>query len=230
MIDDTVTLEDILSKNKSTKAFLFDLDGTLIDSQEGIITIVKDFLDSKGYNFSKKSLESLFGKPIEELFREVLIEKSNEEIWEYVKEIRKIYAKNHLQITELFPKVTELLESIKATGLKIGIASTKFKRFIIEVTDHFEITKFFDVIVSGYEVDNHKPAPDIIYKSAELLQILPSECIYVGDSISDVEAGNTAGATTIAVLTGTSKLDKIIAAKPDFIVKELTSIRIKKRG
>ena len=226
MISEKVTLEDIYRLRPSIKAFLFDLDGTLIDSQEGIISIVKGFLDSKGHYFSKEFLESLFGKPIEVLFKELLPDKTSDEIWEYVKEVRVIYAENHLKITKLFPKVVELLTALKEAGLKLGVASTKFKKFIIEATDHFEITNFFDVIVSGYEVENHKPAPDIIHKAAEKLKIQPSDCVFIGDSVSDIESGNAAGAISIAVLTGASTIEKIKASKPDFIIETLESLGI----
>ncbi|MHA1212249.1 MAG: HAD family hydrolase [Candidatus Heimdallarchaeota archaeon] len=228
MIDAKVTLDDLLSKRKELKAFLFDLDGTLIDSQEGIIEIQKVFLKSKGHTIKEEEIRRSFGKPLEVIFGELLPEKTDEEILVYLNEIRKTYAENHLKITTVFPQVDELLQTINSLGYRMGIASTKFGKFILEATDHFNLTKYFEVIVSGYEVANHKPAPDIIFKSAELLGVQPENCVYIGDTPSDVQAGNSAGALTIAVLTGANDVEKMIPVKPDFIIKDLSSLQLKK--
>ncbi|NHJ48882.1 MAG: HAD family hydrolase [Asgard group archaeon] len=224
MSRDTITLKDIKSKRKNLKAILFDLDGTLIDSQEGIITLYYEFAKSKGYNIPRENFDKLFGTPIEKVLAKLLPDKSKDEISDYLVEIREIYSKNHLQSSCTFPNVVSMLQKIKHQGYKIGIASTKFKKFVDEAVDYFGFRPFVDVVVSGYEVKRHKPAPDLIYYCAELLNVSPKDCVYIGDSPSDIKAGKSAGTLTIAVLTGSYTRDKFVKVKPDFVINELTEI------
>ena len=224
MVNEKVTLEDILTLRPQLKAFLFDLDGTLVNSQEGIITTIHDFLKTKGHTFDRELITELFGKPLEVVFKILIPDLTEEDIIVYLKEIRERYSKNHTEITPLFPKTKEILEGIKAKGFKMGVASTKFKKFIVEILEHYNLLGLFEVIVSGYEVKNHKPAPDILIETAKQLQVLPSECVYVGDSPSDIEAGKRAGCVSIAVLTGPHGQETFVNEKPDYVIDNLLSL------
>ena len=224
MFQEHITEECLLRKNPSLKAFIFDLDGTLLDSQKGIVQTLTTHLISKGHSINKEDVSTLFGKPIEVVFKTLIPSLTDEEIWNYVKEVREKYSKNHLEITQPFPKTKTVLENIKIKGYKLALASTKFRIFIIEALDHFNFTNYFDVIVSGYEVKNHKPAPDIIIEAAKQLGIKLSECVYIGDSISDIEAGRSAGTTTIAVLTGAASKEQMLTVNADFVIHSLDSL------
>lgn len=228
MINERVTLEDLLILRPQLKAFLFDLDGTLVNSQEGIITTIHEFLQTKGHTFDRELITEMFGKPLEVVFKLLIPDLTEEDIAVYLKEIRERYSKNHTEITPLFPKTKEILDSIKARGFKTGVASTKFKRFIVEILEHYNLLGLFDVIVSGYEVENHKPAPDILIEAAKQLQVLPSECVYIGDSPSDIEAGKRAGCISIAVLTGPHDQETFVNEKPDYLIENLLALILDK--
>lgn len=211
-------------KKRPLQAFLFDLDGTLLDSREGIIETVHTFLRSKGISSSKKKIAALFGTPIEELFRVFIPSYTEEQIQEFVSEVRKVYAKNHLQLVRIFPGVEQLLSSLKRAGYKIGLASTKYKPFIMEALEHFKLTTFFDVIVSGYEVKNHKPAPDLLLYAAKLLGISPEKCVYIGDSKTDVLAGKAAKMATVLVSTNNYPETLVKELNPDFVIPSIDSL------
>ncbi|MFW9924141.1 MAG: HAD family hydrolase [Candidatus Thorarchaeota archaeon] len=228
MLNEKITLESLLRKRASLKAFLFDLDGTLVDSQEGIITTIKEYLKSKGHDFGKERIAKLFGTPLEVIFKILIPNITEDEIATYLQEIRANYAKNHREITKVFPHTESLLKEIQSKGYKLGLASTKMRKFIVEILEHYNLLDYFSVIVSGYEVANHKPAPDILFETARQLQIDPADAIYVGDAPSDIVAGKKAGAITIAVLTGSHGIDQFTAVQPDFIIKDLSAIKLEK--
>ena len=211
-------------KKRPLDAFLFDLDGTLLDSREGIIETVYTFLKSKGIPSNKKKIATLFGTPIEELFRVFMPSYTEEQIKEFVSEIREIYAKNHLELVRIFPGVKQLLSSLKRANYKIGLASTKYKPFIMEALEHFKFANFFDVIASGYEVKNHKPAPDLLFYAAKLLGVPPEKCIYIGDSQTDVLAGKAAKMATILVSTNNYPETLVKKLNPDFVVSSIDSL------
>ena len=228
MIAESITIEDILAVRPEIKAFIFDLDGTIVNSMEGIITTVLEYLfEKEQQQFSREKIEELFGTPLEKLFKILIPRLTEEETMLYLKEIRAKYAENHTEITPLFPEVKALLEELHAKGYKMGVASTKFKKFVVEILEHYNILDFFDVVLSGYEVANHKPAPDILLKAAEMLDLTPKECLYIGDAPTDVEAGKRAGMVTIAVLTGPHGSEKFNEEKssPEFMIENLSKIQ-----
>lgn len=226
MVLKDLTLLEIVEKRGSIKAFLFDLDGTLIDSLEGIIQTQYELLQLKGYDVEKETIRNLFGKPLEVCLSILAPDKSEDEIWDLVKEMREMYAKNHLQLIQLLPNAKEILEELKKKGYQLGIASTKLRKFIMEALIHFELADYFEVVVSGYEVENHKPAPDIILETAKQMKVNPKNCVYIGDSPTDIIAGREAGTLTIAVLTGANNLEKMSRENPDFIIDDLTNFKI----
>jgi beta-phosphoglucomutase-like phosphatase (HAD superfamily) len=79
--------------------------------------------------------------------------------------------------------------------------------------------------VTGYEVKNHKPAPDIVLEAAKRLGVSPKECVIVGDSPLDVEAGKRAGSLTVAVLSNLYSRRQLENAKPTVIVEDLGTIQ-----
>ena len=227
MEDKIVTLDDILAKRKKIKAFLFDLDGTLLNSREGIIDTLTGFLNTKGTEVTKEQIRKLFGTPIEVIFRKMVPSIDEEEVWNYVKEVREVYAKKHLEITNTFPETKEVLQALQEKGFRLGVASTKLKKFVVEALEYFELLPFFEEVVSGYEVQNHKPAPDILIEIAKRMNISPLESVYIGDALSDVQAGKEAGMMTIAVLTGSHTAEKFEEIQPDFIITDLSYLQIK---
>jgi len=221
-----LTIQEITEKRQSIKTILFDLDGTLVDSQEGIIQTQYELLQQKGYAVTKDDIRSLFGKPLEVCLSILAPDRSEDEIWDLVKKMREMYAKNHLQIIKLLPNAKEILEKLKKKGYRLGIASTKLKKFITEAINHLEIADYFEVVVSGYEVENHKPAPDLILETARQMKVNPIDCVYIGDSPTDIIAGRDAGSLTIAVLTGANNLEIMSQENPDFIIEDLTYFKI----
>jgi len=213
-----------LTRKRAVKAFIFDLDGTIIDSRDGIVETVYSFLKAKGVTSRKDEIAALFGTPIEDLLQKFMPMEPKEKITTLVNEIRQIYAQNHLQLVKLFPGTRGLLQSLKKAGFKVGLASTKFKPFILEALEHFNLTTFFDVIVSGYEVKKHKPAPDLLLYAAKLLDITPEDCVYIGDSKTDVLAGKAAKMATILVSTNNYPEELIVELNPDFVIPTIAAI------
>ena len=221
-----LTLQDISEKREFITSILFDLDGTLVDSQEGIIETQYELMQQKGYNTDIDTIRNLFGKPLEVCLATFAPDKTEDEIWDLVKEFRELYANNHKQIIKLLPNAKVVLEELKKKGYRLSIASTKLKKFITEAIEHLEIADYFEVVVSGYEVENHKPAPDLILETAKQMKVNPKDCVYIGDSPTDIIAGREAGCLTIAVLTGANNLEKMSRENPDFIIENLTYFKV----
>ena len=203
---------------------LFDLDGTLQDSSRAIMDAVENVLESRGLICSRASVAGMIGMPLENIFAVLAPNLSTEEVWQLVREYREYYMAHHLETTSIHPSARTLLTRLKARGYKLGIITGKYREPVISALDHFGISELFDVVVTGYEVKNHKPAPDIVVEAARRLGVSPKECVVVGDSPFDVEAGNRAGSFTIAVLSNAYTRRQLENAKPTVIVEELGAI------
>jgi 2-phosphoglycolate phosphatase len=210
---------------QNVKAVLFDLDGTLVDSSEAIIKAVEKVLESKGLICNRAKVARMIGLPLENIFGVLAPNLSEQEIWQLVHEYRKYYMAHHLENTTIHPSAQMVLRKLKAKGFKLGIITTKYREPVMDVLSHFGIAELFDVVVTGYEVIKHKPAPDIVLEAAKRLRVDPKQCVVVGDSPLDVQAGKQAGSFTIGVVSKTYVKKQLKSAKPTAIIEKLEAIR-----
>ena len=109
----------------------------------------------------------------------------------------------HLQLLKenvtAMPGLLKLLEKLKANHIKMAIASSSVRQQIDLITSKLEISDFFDAVISGEDIKNGKPAPDIFLSAAKALQVDPKECVVLEDATSGVSAGKAAGMRVIAV-------------------------------
>jgi len=209
---------------KGVKAVLFDLDGTLMDSSEAIIGAVERVLESRELRCDRAKVARMIGLPLENIFGVLMPNLSAEETWQLVHEYREYYMAHHLRNTSIHPSAKMVLRELKAKGFELGIITTKYREPVMEILAHFSISGLFDAVVTGYEVKEHKPAPDIVLEAAKRLRVDPKQCVVVGDSPIDVQAGKEAGSFTIAVLSKTYNRRLLESAKPNAIIEELEEI------
>jgi 2-phosphoglycolate phosphatase len=209
---------------QNVKAVLFDLDGTLVDSSEAITKAVEKALKSKGLTCNRAKVARMIGLPLENIFGVLAPNLSEQEIWQLVHEYRKYYIAHHLENTTIHPSAQMVLTRLKAKGFKLGIVTGKYREPVMDVLSHFGISELFDVVVTGYEVMMHKPAPDIVLEAAKRLRTDPKQCVVVGDSPLDVQAGKRAGSFTIAVLSTAYTRKNVESAKPTIIIEKLQEI------
>jgi len=206
------------------KAVFFDLDGTLVDSLEAIVSAVEKALESRELKCDSAKVVKMIGLPLENIFGVLAPNLSKQEIWQLVHEYRKYYMTHHLENTTIHPSAQLVLRKLKAKGFKLGITTSKYRRPVMGVLSHFGIAELFDVVVTGYEVKKHKPEPDIVLEAAKRLGVKPKQCVVVGDSPVDVESGKRAGSFTIAVLSNTYNRKLLEDAKPTIVFEELEEI------
>jgi N-acetyl-D-muramate 6-phosphate phosphatase len=112
------------------------------------------------------------------------------------------YEKCLAQTTVLFAGVAELLDAIERRGLPWGIVTNKYARFTGPVVDALALAQRASTVVSGDTTPNPKPHPAPLLHAAGELRVPPSRCMYVGDDLRDIVAGNAAGMPTIVAEYG----------------------------
>ncbi len=193
--------------------YLFDVDGTLVDSADDICGAVREALAEAGVDqLSDAYLRSFIGHHLFDLFREVLPDSTQEDRERLLARYRSIYLARHHAATRVYPGVEEMLAGLG--GLK-STATTKSSETARQVLELFGLARHFDHI-QGTDGFPSKPAPDVVLKSLERLGVRPEDCLLVGDAAPDMEAGRRAGVRTCAVTWGYGDLEAMRSHQPDF--------------
>lgn len=184
------------------KAFIFDMDGVLIDSEPLHIEVKLETFRHFGIPFPPEKLPSFAGRTSKDLFTEALLAHPQAGLtWQELasfKHQRYIDRLIHDPSIQPITGVTELLRHLRSKKFRIGLASSSGRNIIEMVLRRFGIRSYFDTIVSGAELPHSKPYPDIYLKAAEGLGIPPCDCTVVEDATAGIAAAKAAGMTCIA--------------------------------
>jgi len=187
------------------KAFLFDLDGTLIDSLADIAESVNLMLDARGYPRREQELfRQMVGDGMDRLVERALPvhARDADTIRACVEEYRANYELQWQRRTRPYNGIVDLLDALRNRGLKLGVISNKAHRFTVPMTEHFFGRETFDIILGARPEVPHKPAPDAAHEVASLWQLPTLEIAYVGDSGIDMSFAKNSGMKAIGVRWG----------------------------
>jgi phosphoglycolate phosphatase len=203
------------------KAFIFDLDGTLIDSLADIAESINRMLDARGYpRCEQEVFKQMVGDGMEKLVERALPEgaRSEELIKICVEEYRAHYDTLWNAQTRPYPGIVEMLSSLKSRGLKLGVISNKAHRFTVPMTEHFFGPGVFDHILGQRAEVPRKPAPDGAHEMAAFLGLKTDEMAYVGDSGIDMQFAKSSGMRAVGVRWGFRSEAELLECGADALV------------
>jgi beta-phosphoglucomutase family hydrolase len=182
------------------KAFLFDLNGTMIDDMQYHVTAWYRLLNEMGANISMERMkEECYGKA-NELIERILPGRFTEAERDAIGDHKEaVYREEFRPNLKLLPGLTEFLEEAYQSGIKMAIGSAAIMANIDFVLDGLNIRHYFSAIVSADDVTNSKPDPETYLKCAERLGMDPSECIVFEDVPKGVESAERAGMKSIVI-------------------------------
>ena len=205
----------------SFPVYIFDVDGTLLDSARDICGAVQQVLDATDCSpVTYEYLKSYIGRHLIDLFQDVFPDYTSVQIDGLIAQYRSIYLGRGHQLTSVYPGVAEALAVL---GGKKATATTKGTPTTRAVLTQFGLIRYFDH-VQGTDGIPCKPAPDVILAALAGLGAAPHECLMVGDSPADMEAGKRAGVKTCAVRYGYGKPDQLAQFEPDYWVDDLRAL------
>ena len=203
----------------SIKAVLFDLDGTLLDTYELILTSFRHTMDEVlGKSFPEEELMKKVGQPLET------------QMWDFTddpavhKRLLTVYRDyNHAvhdECVRAFDGVSAMLADVRERGLRVGVVTSKRHALAQRGLEVCGLADFVECLVGPDDFPAHKPDPGPVAYGCELLGYAPSECLYVGDSPFDMQAGNGAGCTTVAVTWGMFSPEVLAASLPSHTIEK----------
>ena len=202
--------------------YLFDIDGTLLDSAADICGAVRHVLDGQppARAVTFEYLKGFIGLHLIDLFTEVYPGSSAEQIDGLIQQYRTNYHSRGHKQTKPFPGVAEALAAL---GGRKATATTKGSPTTRAVLEQFGLIQYFDH-VQGTDGFPGKPAPDVVLAALAALSAHADDCLFVGDSPVDMEAGRRAGVRTCAVRYGYGKPVELAKWSPDYWVSDLREL------
>lgn len=200
-------MRDLFSKRSENRAIyqavIFDLDGTLLDSNDLHVAAWDEAFRHFGKHFPMEELRKQIGKGSDQYLPEFLSPDELSKLGKPIDEYRSaLFRKKYLPLVKPFPKVRELFERIRADGKRIALATSSHEEDVKTYTELAGIDGLFDSQVTADEAGESKPAPDVFQKALDKLKLSGDQAIAVGDTRFDVEAAKKIGLQTIGLLCG----------------------------
>lgn len=198
------------------KAILFDLDGTLTESGEGITKSVQYALEKMGYpEMDLEKLRVFVGPPLLEQFMKYA-GMSEEEGRQAVVYYRERYSVTGIFENRVYDGVPNMLGELRRKGYLLAVSSSKPEYFVTKVLDHFGLTGYFDEIVGSEMNGNRTGKAEVIEETLRRLQLSDhrEQVIMVGDKEHDVFGARKCGLECIAVSYGYGTMEELTQADP----------------
>lgn len=204
------------------KGFIFDIDDTLVDSKEVHYQSWEYVLEKYKISIKKEDVIKEFGNATNKIglkFANGDIELgnklANEKTEHLISNINKI---------QPFSGVNELFKRIIENKCTIAIASSNFRKVIEAIIKINNWDKFISVFVGIEDVANSKPDPEMILKCIKKLNYPPKNCVMIGDSLADIQAGQAAKVKTIGVLSKNKTYEYFEPCKPNIILNSIKDL------
>ncbi|MCL2136189.1 MAG: HAD-IA family hydrolase [Coriobacteriia bacterium] len=219
-MEDPCGAEDPAAKYYS--ALLFDLDGTILDTRALILASYHYACDKVlKYRLPDEPLLELIGIPLTEQMKKLV---PAEQVEAMVSAYREHNAIGQTEYLDCFPNTHETLATFAEAGWPLALVTSKINSSAREGLEAFDLLRYFDLLIGFDDTEKHKPDPEPLLLAASTLKISPEKCVYIGDSIYDMQAAKAAGMLAIGALWGFSTIDLLLEAGADLVVSQTSML------
>ena len=205
------------------KLILYDLDGTLVDTRQDIITSVRYALEIlKGPDLTDDEIKDCVGTGLHALIKQVFRTEDEKLADQGSKLYREHYKKHMLDHTKLYPGAREFLEHFK--DRKQAVITNKPNPFSSQILEALGVAHFFIAVLAGDNGLPFKPDPAAIHHLMEATGATEEEVLFVGDSSIDIQAARNAGVEVVTLSHGFANEATLREAKPDHIVRDFPEL------
>jgi pyrophosphatase PpaX len=203
------------------KGIIFDIDGTLTSTNELIFAsfnyVAKKYLSR---TFSHKELISFFG-PTEDV---ILRQWCGENYEKARKDYYDFYTENH-HMADLYPGIKEILKDLKSMKIFLSVYTGKGKNASAITLKKLGIYNYFDLIITGDDVKEHKPSPEGIHIFLKKFKLKKEEVLMIGDAVSDIKAARKAGIKIASVVWDSYAKEEIMKLGSDYFFNTVEELK-----
>lgn len=205
-----------------TKAYIFDMDGTLIDNCRWHVLAWREFAHRHGRDISEKDILDWMGATSAYYMNRIFDrEVPPDECAELTKEKESLYRSLYAPHMKMPDGLGEMLQDARKRGIKLAIATGGSIDNVDFILDGLKVREMFDAVVDASQYKNGKPAPDCYLVAASRLGMTPADCLVFEDAVGGVRAAKAAGMKVVAI-TATVSREALSTAEPDRIISSFT--------
>jgi pyrophosphatase PpaX len=202
-------------------AILFDLDGTLLDTDVYISGAFNAVLLDAGLGpLDVERYRAVIGQPLADCYRHLAPGLDPVRLCEQ----HRVWQTRHLDLVKPMSGASELLESLRARGLKVAVVTTRSQRSSTPSLERSGLLSLLDTVVSAEDVSRHKPDPEPLRVALARLGVSPARAAMVGDTSADVDAGRAAGVQVVVGVDFGSVGPAIADTNPDAVLSRLSDL------
>lgn len=201
------------------KTVIFDLDGTLLDTLDDLVTSVNEYLAASGHpQRTREEIRGFLGYGAMELVRDALPEPlPPEELEKAVEDYKKVYRRNMTDSTRPYAGIMDMLRDLNKAGVKTAVVSNKPDNSVVDLCREM-FGGLVDIAAGDQPGYPRKPDPHLVKHVMRKLDADPATTLYVGDSEVDVETAKNAGVHGAAVTWGFRDRDVLEQQNPEYLV------------
>jgi len=201
---------------RTLPAVLFDLDGTLIDSIELLLSSTRHAFEGRSRAPSTEEWVRGIGTPLVEQLRQFA--DTEEDVAYLVARYRRYQHQHHDRLTRCYDHVPDVVAQLSEGGHPLAVVTSKASAIAHQSLAFVGLDQYFPVVVGYDETTRHKPDPEPVMVALSRLGVSTDHAVFVGDSPHDIHAGNAAGVITVAALWGPFDRETLAAANPDHFI------------
>ncbi|MBK1881374.1 HAD-IA family hydrolase [Luteolibacter pohnpeiensis] len=216
----------MLQASRVTRALIFDLDGTLVDSLPGITASVNHALHHAGFSsHTESAVRGFIGNGSRILIERAVPSGTSTSVIDQVEaEFKRHYDANWPLGTSPYPGIPELLAGLKSKGHPLAVLSNKPEPFTLAIVNALFPNAGFSAIVGQRNGIPHKPDPRGALEIAAEIAIPAENCVLIGDSTIDIQTARAAKMTSIAVGWGYHDAERLHQERPDHFVQSIDEL------
>ena len=196
------------------KCIIFDVDGTLTATSRLIFDSLNHIAERyKHRRYRDEDIVKMFGPPEEGALLSIV---AKDQIDEAMAEYLQYYRSHHAELAYLHPGIKAVLDFIKSRGCKLAVFTGKGTHTTRISLEELGVETYFDFVVTGNDVVNHKPSSEGLVKILEHFSLAPDEALMIGDAVSDIKAAQEAGIKVGVVLWDSYAGEKVRSMHSDF--------------
>ena len=209
------------------KNYIFDLDGTLLDTVEDLTSAFNHMRRTLNFpELSRSIVEKMIGNGMRDVilqsFVGMNVNPSEKEVDFALDTMRNYYLEHTVVHTKPYDGVRETLIVMREKGCKTAVVTNKYTDAAVDILKKFDLDKYFDVVFGNGEGFPLKPAPDLLWESAKRMGCSINECVMVGDNYTDLGSARNAGCKSIFCNYGYGILKD---EKADFFIDNFADLK-----
>ena len=210
---------------KPIRTLIFDFDGTLADTADGIVATATETLRRMGVDgVTPEEIRATIGLPLGASLR-IAGHLPEEKEAEAVAIYRELFAQLELSQIRLYPGVAETVREFAGQGIPMAIATSRGCNSLEQILSGWGLSAYFPVRATSADGFPSKPAPDMVLALLERLGAKAGETLVVGDTTFDIEMGNRAHCRTCAVTYGNHARERLLTASPTWLIDEFAALK-----